>query len=454
MRILLVDNDLIFLEFASRFLESLGHEVDTAKDGLSALDRLQTSAYEVLVTDLIMPNIDGGTLVRLVRLDPALKDMRVVVVSAVAKEDTASLYSLRADFCIGKGPFADMRPHLRQAVSEPLDGHPDRPPVLGVEALHHRNVTSELLGQLRQFEALLHSTRDGVLLMTVGREITQVNEAAEGFLGIPSEQALGKRLDQVIEEVAPTLEDEEIALDRGELKLELSLHPIMEDGRKTGEIAFIRDVSQYYLDQRMIQEQLERQTFLLREIHHRVKNNLATVANYIALELDATKTEDGRTALQGVAAHVDAVMLAHQQLYHAANAAGAPVGEYLKRLSNNLLDIFGRRHDVTLQTEIDDVVFGLETSVPLGLTVAEIVTNSLKHGLGASAGVLRVELTADQGTYRLLVRDNGPGFPAEIVAGSRESLGLTLIEGLSRQISGSARFYNDGGAVCEVTFSQ
>lgn len=454
MRILLVDNDLIFLEFASRFFESLGYEVDTAKDGLSALDRLQTSGYEVLVTDLVMPNIDGGTLARLVRLDPALADMRVVVVSAIAKEDTASLESLSADFCIGKGPFADMRPYLRQAVSEPLEGHPGRPRILGVEELHHRKVTSELLGELRQFEALLRSTRDGVLLMTAGRKVTRVNEAAERFLGIPGERVLGKRLDEVVEEVPPTFDDEEIVIDRGELKLELSLQPVMQEGRVSGEIAFIRDVSQYYLDQRMIQEQLERQTFLLREIHHRVKNNLAAVANYIALELDATKTEDGRTALQGVAAHVDAVMLAHQQLYHAANAAGAPVGEYLKRLSNNLLDIFGRRKDVTLETKIDDLVFGLETSVPLGLTVAEIVTNSLKHGLGDSAGVLRVELTVEGQQCRLVVRDDGPGFPAEILAGSRDSLGLTLIEGLSRQISGSARFYNDNGAVCEVTFSR
>ncbi len=454
MRILLVDNDLIFIEFASRFLESLGHDVDTAKDGLSALDRLQTSVYEVLVTDLIMPNIDGGTLVRLVRLDPALRDMRVVVVSAVAKEDTASLHSLKADFCIGKGPFADMRPYLRQAVSEPLNGHADRPRILGVEELHHRNVTSELLEQLRQFEALLQSTRDGVLLMTAGRQITRANEAAEQFLGIPADRILGKRLDEVVEEVVPTFEDPEIVLDRGELKLELALHPIMEEGRKTGEIAFVRDVSQYHLDQRMIQEQLERQTFLLREIHHRVKNNLAAVANYIALELDATTTEDGRTALQGVAAHIDAVMLAHQQLYHAANAAGAPVGEYLKRLSNNLLDIFGRRRDVILETEIEDVVFGLETSVPLGLAVAEIVTNSLKHGLDASAGVLRVELTTVGEQHRLIVRDNGPGFPAEILAGSSDSLGLTLIEGLSRQISGRARFYNENGAVCEVVFPQ
>ncbi len=453
MRILLVDNDLIFLEFASRFFESLGHEVETAKDGLSALDRLHTSAFDVLVTDLVMPNIDGGTLARLVRLDPALHGMRVVVVSAVAKEDTESLSSLSADFCIGKGPFSQMRSYLEEAISEPLDGHPSRPRILGLEGLHHRNITAELLGQLRQFEALLESAQDGVLIMTSAREVTRVNPAAERFMDLPSDRILGKRLDELVDEVPREMEERTFLLDRGERKLELTLHPTSRDGGETGQICFIRDVSQLFLDRQLIQEQLERQTFLLREIHHRVKNNLAAIAGYVALEIEETQTEEGKSALKGVAAHVDAVMLAHQQLYQAANAAGAPVGAYLTRLSKNLLDIFGRRREVVLHTEIDDFVFGLETSVPLGLTVAEIVTNSLKYGVPAAGGVLRVELAAFGDNYRLVVRDNGPGFPEDILSGSRDSLGLSLIEGLSRQISGKARFYNDDGAVCEVVFS-
>ena len=454
MRILLVDNDLIFVEFVSGFLSSLGHEVDKARDGLSALDKLQTTEYHALITDLVMPNIDGTALVHLVRVDPSLNDMRIIVVSAVAKEDTATLKSLDADFCIGKGPFAQMKPHLQEALSAPIGPDRREPRILGLEELYHRNISAELLARLRQLEAVLQSAQDGVLLMTTRREITFANAAAERYLGLSTDELLGKRLDAVLEEIAPTTDFDTLVLDRGSTKLEVSMNPIDEDGRRTGEIVFIRDVTQLYRDQEVIQEQLERQAFLLREIHHRVKNNLAAIANYISLEVEASQSEDGTKALQDVAAHVDAVMLAHQQLYTAANLSGAPVGEYLTRLSRNLLSIFNRSRDVILETEIEDIVFGLERAVPLGLTVAEIVTNSLKYGLPESNGLLRVELSAIEEGYRLTVRDNGPGFPAEIVAGSRESLGLTLIEGLARQISGTAAFYNDDGAVCEIAFSK
>jgi two-component sensor histidine kinase len=453
MRTLVVDNDLIFIEFVSGYLSSLGYQVDTARDGLSALDKLHSDKYDVLISDLVMPNIDGATLVHLVRVDPSLNDMRIIVVSAVAKEDTKRLKSLEADFCIGKGPFAKMKPHFREALSAPIGPGHREPRILGIEELYHRNITAELLGRLRQLEAVLQSVRDGVLLMTPGREITFANTAAARYLELSSEELLGKRLDRAIGEIAPTNKDDTIEIDRGDSRLEISITPIDEDGRRTGEIVFVKDVTQFHRDQEVIQEQLERQAFLLREIHHRVKNNLAAIAGYISLEVEASESEEGKKALQGVAAHVDAVMLAHQQLYTAANLSGAPVGEYLTKLSKNLLSIFNRSRDVVLETEIDDVVFGLEKAVPLGLTVAEIVTNSLKYGLSATEPLLRVELSAAHDGYRLTVRDNGPGFPADIVAGSRESLGLTLIEGLARQISGTALFYNDGGAVCEVHFS-
>lgn len=452
MRILLVDNDLIFVEFVSGFLASLGHEVARARDGLSALDQLHTAEYDVLITDLVMPNIDGAALVHLVRVDPSLNNMRVIVVSAVAKEDTATLQSLEADFCIGKGPFVQMKPHLQEALSAPIVPGQRKPRILGVEELYHRTVSAELLARLRQLEAVLHSAQDGVLLMTTGREITFANQAAERYLELSKDELLGKRLDAVVQEIAPTHDAETVELDRGSRKLELVINSIEEDGRRTGEIVFIRDVTQFHRDQEVIKGQLERQAFLLREIHHRVKNNLAAIANYISLEVDASDSDEGKKALKDVAAHVDAVMLAHQQLYSAANVSGAPVGDYLTRLSKNLLSIFNRSRDVKLETDIADVVFSLERAVPLGLTVAEIVTNSLKYGLPASDGVLLVELSSSEEGYRLRVRDNGPGFPADIVAGSRDSLGLTLIEGLALQLSGTAAFYNDGGAVCEIAF--
>lgn len=194
---------------------------------------------------------------------------------------------------------------------------------------------------------------------------------------------------------------------------------------------------------------------LLREIHHRIKNNLQIVGGILKMharkssnaEVDATM-EEARNKLQVIA-------LIHQQLYQSEGLSNIPLQDYLERLVNKLLAAMvadGQHVQATL--DCGTHAFDANTTVPLGLMVNEVITNSLKYGIGnASNGQLHLSLTQPEPErYVLRIADNGPGFSADFDPTSNKSLGTLLINGLSGQLNGRAEYSNEEGAVVSLFF--
>ena len=116
-KILVVDNHPLMLEFMSKFLSEKGHQVQTAEDGLAALNILKNFAADVVFIDLIMPNISGEKLCRIIRSNPKLNGVQIVIISAVAAEQEIDILKFGANALIAKGPFTKMPKHvLRQGL--------------------------------------------------------------------------------------------------------------------------------------------------------------------------------------------------------------------------------------------------------------------------------------------------------------------------------------------------
>ena len=195
---------------------------------------------------------------------------------------------------------------------------------------------------------------------------------------------------------------------------------------------------------------------LLREIHHRIKNNLQIVGGILKMharksgnpEVDATM-EEARNKLQVIA-------LIHQQLYQSEGLSSIPLQDYLQRLTNKLLAAMADEgQQVEVAIDCGNHAFDANTTVPLGLIVNEVITNSLKYGLaGMPAGELHLTLTeAEPSKYQLRIADNGPGFPEDFDPRGSGSLGTLLINGLAGQLNGSAAFSSEGGAVVTLFFT-
>ncbi len=191
-KILVVDNHLVMLKFMTNLLEKQGHKVISAENGLAALDCLETFTPEIIFSDLVMPEINGEKLCRIIRSRPEFENIFFVILSGIAIEDHLDFIGFGADICIAKGPLnklADIVLDVLDQFDKGTHGNlQDR--ILGVEGLYNREVTQELISDKKHSEVILHNLAEGIIELTENKKIVFANPAAISFIGIPEEKLL------------------------------------------------------------------------------------------------------------------------------------------------------------------------------------------------------------------------------------------------------------------------
>jgi len=204
---------------------------------------------------------------------------------------------------------------------------------------------------------------------------------------------------------------------------------------------------------------------LLKEIHHRVKHNLQVVSSLLELQAGQLGDDVALAAVQEGKSRVKSVALIHQKLYNHEQLANVDFQDYIELLVTTIADTFETNVSVERSIRAAGVSLDIDTAIPLGLILNELITNAYKYAFNTSAsnqqpGTLKVELlrTANPdggaGTCTLTVADNGPGLPENFDPAQTESLGMSLVAGLSHQLEGTLSFANSSGAVVTLTFPE
>lgn len=192
---------------------------------------------------------------------------------------------------------------------------------------------------------------------------------------------------------------------------------------------------------------LAQRDLLLREVYHRVKNNLQMVDGLLVMQSRQTSNPESRQAIQGLRDRVYALGLVHHQLMGSQDLKTFDIAPFLEELSTNLVQ-GGASQDVALSIKAIPLDVGLDFAIPLGLLVTELVTNSLKHAFSDGPGQIEVELTrSGDGALLLVVSDNGQGY-GETGApprGRKPALGLGIIDGLVAQLKGTLDVRSQAG---------
>jgi PAS domain S-box-containing protein len=256
-KILVVDNHRLVLRFMENLLNGLGHEVLTAKDGLSALEVLETYIPDVIFVDLVMPNIDGEKLCRIIRSTPELNGVHLVVLSAIAAEREINFTGFGANACIAKGPFKELARHVSDLLSR-FDEQQTDPAILGLELVDQREITKELLSSGKHFEVIINNMAEGVLEITPAGKIIFVNPSALALLDIEEEKLLGTSLPALFTEFhrfrirdllqktnhGPQIASENTPLILNSRQLALHLLPLHDDDSFTI-IVIMRDITEW-----------------------------------------------------------------------------------------------------------------------------------------------------------------------------------------------------------------
>jgi two-component sensor histidine kinase len=201
-----------------------------------------------------------------------------------------------------------------------------------------------------------------------------------------------------------------------------------------------------------LQSLLTEKEWLLKEVHHRVKNNLHTVI--CLLESQARYLEeDALRAIESSQNRIFAMSLIHQKLYQSDDIGTIDIDNYLRELTNYLSDSFGSPANIGIQLQLEKVKLNLSQAIPLGLIVNEAITNTFKYAFpNKCAGKIAIELKQVDNNIRLMIADNGIGIRSAGNDNLPKSLGLDLMRGLASELQGRIRIENDKGTRINLFF--
>jgi PAS domain S-box-containing protein len=220
-------------------------------------------------------------------------------------------------------------------------------------------------------------------------------------------------------------------------------------------IGIDRDISDQMRTEQQLKSSVREKEVLLREIHHRVKNNLQVISSLLALQVRGEDNEDVVQALRDCERRVQTMALVHNKIYHSGDLAHIDFGDYLGEVIPGLMEAYcidGSQID--LETELEAVVLGIDQAIPCAQVISELVSNAVKHAFPDNRkGTLHIGLRLlNEQRAELVVSDDGVGLPDNIEAERPGSLGLWLVSALTSQLGGKVSRDSSSGTTFTLTF--
>ena len=205
---------------------------------------------------------------------------------------------------------------------------------------------------------------------------------------------------------------------------------------------------------RKLNESIHENQVLFREVHHRVKNNFQIISSLLNLQQGIEEDARGKKVLIDAQGRIQSMALVHEMLYQKNEVKRIDFKTHTTELVSSILKSFSDGDMIEYSIVCSDEKFDLEVAIPIGLILNEAITNSVKYAFNElKIGKIKVELQSlEEDHYRLIIRDNGSGIPDDYIDGSKETLGIELINILSSQLNGTATFSNNGGTEVMVEF--
>ena len=203
-----------------------------------------------------------------------------------------------------------------------------------------------------------------------------------------------------------------------------------------------------------LRRSLEEKEVLLKEVHHRVKNNLQIISSLLSLQLGHVADAALGEILRESQNRIRSMALIHERLYRSGDLSRVDFGYYVRNLTSHLGRTYaGGGEPARVHVNVGSILLGVDLAIPCGLIVNELVTNAFRHAfVDGRTGEVTITMTQNELVYRLTVRDNGVGLPAGFEVRNTTSLGLQLVQTLTEQIDGVLEIQNAGGAEFSIVF--
>lgn len=455
-RILPVEDERVVARDLQNRLKKLGYEVPVvASSKVEAKQVIEEVRPDLVLMDIRLNGVPEG-------IDAAREirekfDLPVVYLTAHSDPETLDQAKLTEPFGYVLKPFED-----RELLAT-------------IEIAVHKHRMEK---RLREKERLINLSHDAIITTDSGGAITTWNAGAEEIYGWPEKEAAGHRLNDLLQTRSATTNQEmDDALRRdgrwdGELvrstrngaELFIDSRQVLVEGMNGdtgGMLEINRDITdrkraQAALDATLSQlkSALTEKTVLLREVHHRVKNNLAVISSLLGMKADTTENSEAREALEQSQQRVRSIAMIHEQLYGTDHLDRIPFADYARQLAVELQAAFGAAsRGIPITVEAEPIDLDIDKALPCALILNELVTNSLKHAFpGGRTGEVHIRFgRPTPGCFELMVEDNGVGL-ISLAQSEANSLGMRIMSVLTRQIDGKLEQQPASGTRFVLTF--
>ena len=333
-----------------------------------------------------------------------------------------------------------------------------------------------LLNRSDPLARILDLADDAIISIDTDQRIVLFNHGAERMFGYTALELRGKPLDILLPESLVGIHRQHVQdfaasgvtsrrmgersvihgrrSDGTEFPAEASISKVETDG-KTVYTVIMRDVTERAETEERLKSSLHEKEALLKEIHHRVKNNLQVISSLLALQARSVTDETTKKKFHESRDRIHSMALLHESLYQSDNLAWIDFPEYIKQLADHLFRSYGVTAErVRLRTDLDRLFLNMDTAVPCGLIINELISNSLKYAFPEGrSGEVHLELREKQDrTAQLIVEDDGVGLTPGFDWVNARSLGLRLVRTLAQQLDGTLEVGSGPGTSFQLTF--
>ncbi len=404
-RILIVDDSAANLKLLTDMLALRGHTVHPASDGVSALQYARTEHPDLILLDIVMPRIDGYKVCRFLKEHEETREIPVIFMTSLAETSDKV-----KGFRVGAADY----------ITKPFQSEEVMARV-------------ETLLALRAVQKKLKARN--VELLKANHDLANVNKALSREIAERTQAEAELKLYR--EQLEDLVRERTVELAEANRHLET-------------EIAERRRAEE------RVTASLREKEILLREIHHRVKNNLQIISALLHLQSDSVRDEESLSLFRVSQERIKAMALVHEKLYKSKDLASIDFGEYVENLTRHLALSYVENPDrIVVKADADSFSLDIEEAIPCGLIINELVSNALKHAFpGGCSGEITVSCHVDGDCMVTIeVRDTGVGLPSELDLLDTETLGLQIVAMLVRQLRGTIEMKSENGASFMLTFN-
>ncbi len=490
--VMIVDDTPDNLNLLSAILKECGYHARPAPGGKLALAAINSDLPDLILLDIVMPDMDGFEVCRVLKSNRKTKDIPIIFLTALdRREDEEKGLKLGAVDYITK-PFNSEVVKARVNTHLQLKYHQERlEHIVSERTAELIKTNKDLLLEIDErrrteeelkFRNVILTTQeeasiDGILIVDGNGKMISMNSRFIKMWGIPPEVVASKSDEKALNSIITKLADQEqflnkvrflyehhnetsrdiIILNDGSYFDRYSAPMVGLNGTYYGRVWYFRDITEHIKDEKISKDSLMEKEALIKELYHRTYNNMQVISSMLNAQAYYFKDEKVITVFHEMSDRINSMAKVHQKLYQSKDLSSINLREYIIEISGLLVQSYsGQENKIGVSMDLDDEKVLMDTAVPCGLIINELMTNALKYAFPAGRkGMIKISLhRMDNENLELRVSDNGIGVNRDFDAKTNRGMGLNIIYDIAeKQLAGKVSFESGDGLTAVIRFN-